>query len=93
MRDLKPLAAFMISRGFDVPPILFWPAAAVLLWSHDVEWQELTEHIGADEGDLAMLILRTGDHLRQLVSLEIEKPLLAEASREAIHLLIRPPLV
>ncbi len=91
--DLKPLAQFMISRGFDTPSIMFWPAAAAYLWAQQIDWEELAEHIGADEGDMAMLMLRTADHLRQLCSLQNEQPELARRARQAIEMLVRPPLI
>lgn len=93
MKELKPLMGFMVARGFHVPPVMFWPAASVYLWGDGVEWDTLTEHVDADEGDLAMLILRTADHVRQLVSLEGEQPGLADASRRALELLMRSPLM
>ena len=93
MRRLKPLMELMISRGFSVPVTMFWPAAAVLLWSQEVDWDELTEHVEADEGDLAMLILRTADHLRQIASLENEEPALAQSARIGLKLLMRSPIV
>ncbi|MCA1962227.1 MAG: DEAD/DEAH box helicase [Desulfomonile sp.] len=92
-RQLRPLMEFMISRGFDVPTIIFWPAAAVYLWADGVDWSLLVDHVDADEGDLAMLILRTADHVRQLIALEKEQPALAETARRAVQLLMRPPLV
>jgi superfamily II RNA helicase len=93
IRRLKPLAAFLVARGFDVPPILFWPAATAFTWAQDIDWDYLAEHVGADEGDMAMLILRTIDHLRQLVSLKEEKPQLADTAAEAIDMLARSPLI
>jgi len=92
MRRLKPLVQFMVSRGFDPPPIMFWPAAAVFLWADGIEWTEFGTHVGADEGDLAMLVLRSADHLRQLRAVEDEMPDLAELARVALPLLMRPPL-
>ena len=93
MEKLRPLAQFMVTRGFDVPTIMFWPAASVFLWAEEVDWAELTTNIGADEGDLAMLMLRTADHLRQLLSLEAQEPQLADTARRALDLLMRSPLV
>ena len=93
IQKLKPLIQFMISRGFSVPSIMFWPAASVFLWAEEVEWSELISHIGADEGDLAMLMLRTADHLRQLLALEQVDPELADTARRGITLLLRAPLV
>jgi len=93
IQRLKPLVQFMIARGFSAPSIMFWPAASVFLWAEEVDWDELISHISADEGDLSMLILRTADHLRQLISLEAVEPELAKTARGGIPLLIRPPLV
>jgi ATP-dependent RNA helicase HelY len=93
MRQLKPISGLMVSRGFEVPAVMFWPAAAVYIWAHEVEWSKLTFHVDADEGDLAMLITRTADHLRQLVSLEKEQPELADTARKAMQLLMRSPLI
>jgi len=76
-----------------VPSIMFWPAAAVFLWAEEVEWTDLVLHVDADEGDLAMMILRTADHLRQLLSLSDEQPRLAETARQAVAMLMRAPLV
>jgi ATP-dependent RNA helicase HelY len=91
--NLKPLAQFMIARGFDIPAIMFWPAASAYLWADQLEWEELANHIGADEGDLAMLMLRTADHLRQICSLQNEEPELAATARQAIQMLVRLPLI
>jgi superfamily II RNA helicase len=93
VEQLKPVAQFMMMRDFDIPPILFWPAAAVYLWAHNVQWDELIRHLTADEGDLSMMILRTADHLRQLLSLENEEPALAETARRGLALLMRSPLI
>lgn len=92
MKTLSPLMGFMVSRGFEVPPIMFWPAAAVFLWSSEAEWDELALHVGAQEGDLAMMMLRTADHLRQLRALEDEEPDMADAAGSALPLIMRPPL-
>jgi ATP-dependent RNA helicase HelY len=93
IQKIKPLVQFMIARGFPVPSIMFWPAASVFLWAEEVDWDELISHISADEGDLSMLILRTADHLRQLISLEQVEPELASRARQGVGLLVRTPLI
>ena len=92
-RKLRPLMQFLLLRGFDAPSIMFWPAAAVFLWAEDVDWSELVRHVTADEGDMAMLMLRTADHLRQFLSLEGEQPKLAATAAKALQKLIRRPLI
>ena len=93
IQRLKPLVNYMIDRGFDFPTITFWPCAATCLWAGQAPWEELTESLSADEGDLAMMLLRTADHLRQLAQLEDEQPQLAAAAKEAITLIMRAPII
>lgn len=93
IRTLTPLVKYLLDRGFPAPPAMFWPAAAVYLWTEGVSWDELVTHVRADEGDLAMLMLRTADHLRQLLALENQEPELVRTARAAIQLLMRSPLV
>jgi superfamily II RNA helicase len=93
LKKLKPLMGFMGARGFEIPMIIFWPAAAAYMWASEVEWSELKDHVDADEGDMAMMLLRTADHLRQLAALEEEQPELARNARRAVSLIMRPPLI
>jgi hypothetical protein len=46
-----------------------------------------------DEGDLAMIVLRTADHLRQLETLGQTHPQLAATAGEAIRMLLREPVM
>ncbi|MEW6669778.1 MAG: DEAD/DEAH box helicase [Thermodesulfobacteriota bacterium] len=79
-------------RGFPNPPILFWPAAALFLWAKGVSWEDLVSFVGVDEGDLASLVMRTVDHLRQVAGLEETHPELAFTAREAVRLILREPV-
>ncbi|MFH0959762.1 MAG: DEAD/DEAH box helicase [Pseudomonadota bacterium] len=93
IQELKPLINFMIERGFDFPSISFWPCAATFSWANQAPWDDLTENLSADEGDIAMMLLRTADHLRQLAGLEDEQPQLSKAARTAIAFIMRPPII
>jgi hypothetical protein len=46
-----------------------------------------------DEGDLAMIILRTADHLKQIEALSETHPRLASTAKEAVRLLLREPVL
>jgi superfamily II RNA helicase len=62
-------------------------------WARGGDWDEIIEAAGIADGDLAMLVLRTADNLRQLMSLKQTHPdvaALALAAREAI---LREPVV
>jgi superfamily II RNA helicase len=80
-------------RGFESPPIQFWPAAALFLWAKGIGWETLLSFAPADEGDMASLIVRTIDHLRQVRNLMESHPGLAATAATAIDLLSREPVV
>jgi len=79
-------------RGFQSPPLMFWPAAALFMWARGVPWDELLHFVAADEGDMASLIMRTADHLRQVADLRETHPRLASVAAEAIDLIQREPV-
>lgn len=79
-------------RGFESSPILFWPAAALFMWARGIPWEELLHFVAADEGDMASLIMRTADHLRQVADLRESHPRLASVAGKAIDLILREPV-
>ena len=91
--EIEAFVALKKQHGFSVPNFQFWPAAALYLWSSQRSWEDVLQLTGADEGDLAMLIFRTADNLRQLVSLEATHPGLAAKAGSCIRLLLREPVV
>ena len=90
---LHPLRRRLRAQGFVVQPLSFWPAAAIYSWIRGATWDELVTISGLDEGDLAMLIYRTADSLRQLEGLSQSHPRLAASATEAIERLLREPVV
>jgi len=90
---LRPLIRRLRAQGFVVQPLSFWPAAAVYFWIRGGTWEQLVTISGLDEGDLAMLIYRTADSLRQLEGLTQTHPRLATSATEAIERLLREPVV
>ena len=79
-------------RGFASPLLSFWPAAVLYLWARGMPWEGLLKTASVDEGDLASLIMRTADHLRQVTSLEETHPELAAVAREGIARILREPV-
>jgi ATP-dependent RNA helicase HelY len=90
--SLEQMRALLSRRGFVSPQIPFWPAAALFLWAKGMEWKELLFSIPVDEGDIASLIVRTADHLRQVANLEETHPELASRAKQAIRLILREPV-
>jgi len=92
MNSISAMRSLKARRGFDSPPLVFWPAAALYLWAKGVSWEQLLSFVSVDEGDLASLIMRTADHLRQVASLKETHPELAETALLAIELILREPV-
>ena len=80
-------------RGFENPPIPLWPAGALYLWAKGVPWEQLVYFVPVAEGDMASLIVRTADHLRQVGNLGDTHPDIAAIAKEAITLVQREPVV
>jgi len=89
---LRPLQLRLRHNNFAVNPISFWSAAAAHAWASGATWDEVLELSGLDEGDLATLIYRTADNLRQLEGLSQSHPTLAASATEAIGRLLREPV-
>ena len=78
--------------GFSSPSIFFWPSVALWLWAGGLTWEELLRIVPVAEGDMASLVMRTADHLRQVVSLKETHPELAAVATEAVGLILREPV-
>lgn len=89
---IDPIRELKTRRGFDNPPILFWPAAALYLWARGVPWEELLRLVAIDEGDMASLVMRTADHLRQVANLRETHLDLALTAEAAIERILREPV-
>jgi superfamily II RNA helicase len=71
---------------------MFWPGAALFLWAKGASWETLLKNIPIGEGDMASLIVRTADHLRQMLNLEETHPVLAGTAGKAMGLILREPV-
>ena len=90
MEDIRGLKARM---GFENPQILAWPAAALYFWAGNMGWEELMLRIPVNEGDMASLIMRTAEHLRQVKNLKETHSDLAAVAGDAIALIMREPVL
>jgi superfamily II RNA helicase len=89
---IEKIRALKEKRGFDSSPIIFWPCAALFIWARGVPWERLLEFVRVDEGDMASLIMRTADHLRQIANLRDTHPKLASVADDAVELILREPV-
>jgi len=91
-KDLKEPSRLMKRRGFEVSDVPMWPAVAAFLWAKGVSWNALLRAVPLEEGAMSMLIMRTADHLNQIIGLRESHPELAETAREAVPLIFREPV-
>ena len=68
---LKPFAARMAQNKFYVRPLQLRPAATVYAWAYGEPWISALKIAEMEEGDLAMLIVRTADNLRHIRGLRV----------------------
>ena len=92
MDSMEEIMLLMDRKEFHYPRIMFWPGAALFQWSKGTSWETLLRCIPVGEGDMASLIVRTADHLRQVLNLRDTHPALARTAREAIDLILREPV-
>jgi ATP-dependent RNA helicase HelY len=93
IKTLSPLKERLQEGGFPVAPLYLWPAAVIYEWAAGGDWNRIIRKAGITDGDMAMLIMRTADNLRQIMSLRETHPdtaALAATAREAI---LREPVV
>jgi superfamily II RNA helicase len=89
---IERLRTLKTKRGFESPTILFWPCIVLYLWAKNTSWDQLLHVVAIDEGDMASLIMRTADHLRQITNLKETHPQLAQLAKQAIELIQREPV-
>ncbi|RPH48079.1 MAG: DEAD/DEAH box helicase [Desulfobacteraceae bacterium] len=92
-KSLLPFAKLMFERGFEVRPLFLRPAAAIYAWAAGDQWERAVLISEMDEGNLAMLVLRTADNLRHIRSLAEVFPEASRAAAKAIDLILRDPVV
>ncbi len=92
-KGLKPFATKMLDKGFNAPNLFIQPCFLVYLWAHGRPWEELPLRGDFAEGDLARLILRTGENLRQITRLTEPFPEIAETARAAMDLILKEPVI
>jgi superfamily II RNA helicase len=92
-KGIRPFAGHMIDEGFEVRPMFMRPAAALFAWTSGQSWEKVLQISELEEGDLAMLILRTADNLRHIRSLHQVFPDAAESAAAALESILREPVV
>ncbi len=92
-KELKPFAVNMLKKGFSAPNLFIQPSLLLYFWAHNEPWENICTLYDFSEGDLARLIMRTGENLRQIAKLEDSFPELAKTAGQAIDLILKEPVV
>ena len=83
----------MKAAGFSVAPLLLWTASVIYDWARGDDWDVIINKTGIADGDLASLISRTADNLRQIASLKESHPEMAALAVKARETILREPVV
>lgn len=90
---IAELAARMEAASFTVNPLRYWISQVIYDWARGEDWDKIVLQTGITDGDLAMLVTRTADNLRQIASLRDTHRELAERAGRARESLLREPVV
>lgn len=90
---LKNFAGKMVKGKFEVRPLHLRPAATVYAWSRGQPWEVALRIAEMEEGDLAMLIVRTADNLRHIRNLKDVFPDAAQTAASSIEKIMREPVI
>ena len=90
---VRPLSRRLESAGF-VGAKLYTSAGVVMYnWAQGRNWDEVIKNTGIAEGDMASLIMRTADNLRQIASLKDTHPEVAACAYRAREAILREPVL
>ena len=81
------------AAGFPVVKFHTAAGAAVYYWAQEHSWDSVIKATGIAEGDMATLILRTADNLRQIASLKDTYPEIAACAYKAREAILREPVL
>jgi superfamily II RNA helicase len=89
---VRPLLKRLEEAGFPARPLYFWTSWVLYEWAKGGDWDEIIARAGIADGDMAMLVLRTADNLRQIMSLRDVHPDIAERAEKARESILREPV-
>jgi ATP-dependent RNA helicase HelY len=92
-KTVKPLSQRMEQAGFAVQPQSLWTSVVMYEWARGGDWDDIIQMAGIADGDMAMLVLRTADNLRQIMSLRQTHPEMADIALKAREVILREPVV
>ncbi|HNQ65808.1 MAG TPA: DEAD/DEAH box helicase [Smithella sp.] len=93
MLAVRPLIHRMENAGFAPARLHTLAGVAMYLWAQGYGWDSVIKATGIAEGDMATLVLRTADNLRQIASLKDTYPDIAGCAQRARETILREPVL
>lgn len=90
---VKPLSRRMETAGFVCAKLYPSAGVAMYYWAQGRNWDWVIKATGITEGDMASLILRTADNLRQISALKDSYPEVAACAYRARDAILREPVL
>ena len=92
-KGLGSFLKIMSDHGFETHSFFIRPAFSIYTWATGQPWEQTLSTADMPEGNLATLILRTADNLRQIRALHHTFPDTSETAKKSIDLLLRDPVL
>lgn len=90
---VRPLIHRLEAAGFPTVKLHAAAGAAMYFWAQGHGWDSVIKATGIAEGDMATLVLRTADNLRQIASLKDTYPDIARCALKAREAILREPVL
>lgn len=90
---VRPLSRRLEKAGFAGARLFSSAGVAMYYWAQGGNWDEVIKMTGIAEGDMASLVLRTADNLRQIASLKDTHPEMAACAYRAREAILREPVL
>jgi len=90
---VRPLIHRLENAGFATARLHALAGVAMYFWAQEHSWDSVIKATGIAEGDMATLVLRTADNLRQIASLKDTYPDIAGCAQRARETILREPVL
>ena len=90
---VRPLSHRLETAGFTTAKLHPSAGVAMYYWAQGRSWESVIKFTGIAEGDMASLVLRTADNLRQIAALKDTHPEAAACAYKAREAILREPVL
>lgn len=90
---VRPLAHRLEAAGFATAKLQPSAGVAMYYWAQGRSWEAVIKFTGIAEGDMASLVFRTADNLRQIAALKDTHPEVAACAYRAREAILREPVL